>query len=85
MGLAGRIRPARHKINYEKVVVTVNVTLSPTADTVAVGESSDTNGIEPPDAALNTAAFPNVTARLSLAFAVNVFVSVAVDAPPVCA
>lgn len=67
------------------MIVSVTVSASPDAESVAVEDSSVSNPIVPLLDALNTPIFAIVTGRLSLPFAVNVFVNVAVDVPFVCA
>jgi hypothetical protein len=58
------------------VTVCVTVNWSPIADNVAVDESNVVNVNVPDDDALNTPIFAIVTGKESLAFVVNVFVSV---------
>ena len=67
------------------VFVWVRVTLSPEADSVAVGLISDSNPIVPAELALNTPAFASVTGRESDPLAVNVAVNVDVWVPVVWA
>lgn len=65
--------------------MSVTVKASPEEESVAVEASFVSNPMVPDDEALNTPIFATVTGRLSLPFAVNVFVNVAVDVPLVCA
>jgi hypothetical protein len=72
-------------VDNETVMVSVTVQASPDTVRVEVADSNVSCTNVPELEALSTPTFASTTGRESDPFAVNVFVSVAVDVPPVCA